>query len=191
MPSHTKHALNLENLESRRLLAGDLRITEVNFNPHPSMVQFGEREADPDDYEFVELANVGDAPLQLDDYEFTQGIDFKFKSQLIQPGERLLVVQDPREFTIRYGSAPKFARGDGGGNSSPGEFSGSLKNSGESIVLAGPSGAIVQQFSYYDSGEWPRRSDGGGSTLEVIDPPWRFKRPEELASQRRIRGQPR
>ena len=127
MPRIIRNSLKFENLETRRLLAGDLRITEVNFHPHPSMVEFGEREADPDDYEFIEVANVGDAPLQLDDYEFTQGIDFKFKRQIIQPGERLLVVQDPREFTFRYGSGPKFAKGDGGGNTSSGEFSGSLK----------------------------------------------------------------
>ena len=65
----------MEFLESRCLLAGDLRITEVNFNPHPSMTQFGERDADSDDYEFIEVANVGDAPMQLNDYEFTAGID--------------------------------------------------------------------------------------------------------------------
>ena len=180
----------MEHLESRRLLAGDLRITEINFHPHPSMIQFGEREADPDDYEFVEIANVGDAPLQLDDYEFTQGIEFKFKSQIVQPGEHLLIVQDPREFTFRYGAGPKFALGDGGGNNDSGEFAGSLRNSGEQIILRSPSGQIIQQFTYYDSGEWPRRADGGGSTLEVIDPLGDLNDPKNWRASTEYGGSP-
>ena len=170
MSEKRRFSPRVEDLESRLLLAGDLRITEINFNPHPSMVQFGERDADADDYEFIEVANVGDAPLQLDDYEFTEGVEFKFNRQIIQPGEQLLIVQDPREFTFRYGAGPRFALGDGGGNKDPGEFGGNIRNSGELIRLEDARGNVVQEFTFYDSGEWPRRADGGGSTLEVVDP---------------------
>lgn len=160
----------MEKLEDRRLLAGDLRITEVNYNPHPSMTQFGERDADSDDYEFIEVANVGDAPLNLEDYQFIDGVEFTFDRQVIQPGEHLVIVQDPREFTFRYGLTPELALGDGGNDQDPGEFSGSLRNSGELITLVNPRGIAIQQFTFFDTGEWPSRADGGGSSLEVIDP---------------------
>jgi hypothetical protein len=154
------------------------------------MVQFGEREADPDDYEFIEVANVGDAPLQLDNYEFTQGIEFKFDPQIIQPNERLLIVQDPREFTFRYGPGPKFALGNGGGNQQIGEYAGNLKNSGETITLVNPRGAIIQEFTFYDLGEWPRRADGGGSTLEVIDPLGDLNDPKNWRASTEFGGSP-
>lgn len=170
MSQNWRKTLRTEQLEARQLLAGDLRITELNFNPHPSMVQFGERDADADDYEFIEVANVGDAPLQLEDFAITQGVEFTFDRQIIQPGERLLIVQDPREFTFRYGSSPTFARGNGGGNQDPGEYSGSLRNSGETITLVDGADRVIQEFTFHDIGEWPRRPDGGGSTLEIIDP---------------------
>ena len=53
--------LQLESLEMRRLLAGDLQITELNYNPHPALPQFGDRPVDdPDEFEFLEVTNVGD-----------------------------------------------------------------------------------------------------------------------------------
>ncbi|MCA9200922.1 MAG: lamin tail domain-containing protein [Planctomycetales bacterium] len=160
----------MEHLEGRDLLAGDLRITEVNYHPHPSLLQFGERDVDADDYEFVEVANLGDAPMDIGGYALTNGVNFLFASQTVQPGERLVVVQDPRDFAIRYGNNVKLALGDGGNGQDPGEFAGSLNNTGEQIQLDDPSGSKVQEFNYYDSGEWPFRADGGGSSLEVIDP---------------------
>ncbi|MCA9213598.1 MAG: lamin tail domain-containing protein [Planctomycetales bacterium] len=190
MQTNVRQRLKLETLESRCLLAGDLRVTEINYNPHPSMTQFGERDADADDYEFIEVANVGDAPLQLKNYEFTEGIEFKFDRQIIQPGERLVIVQDPQEFVFRYGTDPKLADGDGGDKQDNGEFAGSLKNGGETLVLKNPSGAIVQQFTFFDLGEWPRRADGGGSTLEVIDPLGDLNDPKNWRASAEYGGSP-
>ena len=57
-------------------------------------------------------------------------------------------------------------------------------------MLANPQGAIVQQFTYYDSGEWPRRPDGGGSTLEVIDPLGDLNDPKNWRASAEYGGSP-
>ena len=84
MRRNRKHLF--ESLESRHLLAGDLRITEVNYHPHPSMLQFGERDVEADDYEFIELENAGDQPLNLRGYALTNGVEFGFDAMNLDPG---------------------------------------------------------------------------------------------------------
>ena len=41
----SKRHLGVETLERRELLAGDLRIVELNYNPHAAQTQFGDRDA--------------------------------------------------------------------------------------------------------------------------------------------------
>ena len=179
-----------EHLESRCLLAGDLRITEVNYHPHASMTQFGERDVEADDYEFIEVANLGDARLNLRNYEFTDGVEFKFDTMFLNPGERVVIVQDPKDFTFRYGRDPKFAAGNGGGDQDQGEFKGSLRNGGERIIMKDPDGRVVHEFTFFDSGEWPNRADGLGSTLEVVDPFGDYNDPKNWRASSEYGGSP-
>lgn len=172
------------------MLAGDLRITEINYNPHPSLVQFGERDVAADDYEFVELMNAGDTTINLRGYRFTEGIQFDFASQLVQPGERVVVVQDPRDFTFRYGSDARFASGSGNDGQDQGEFRGSIRNSGERIVLEDSTGTEIADFEFFDLGEWPRRADGGGSSLEIVDPLGEYDDPKNWRASRDFGGSP-
>ncbi len=151
------------------MLAGDLRVAELNYHPHAPLVQFGEREADPDDFEFVELANAGDASLNLAGYEFSEGISFRFTSQVLDPGERLVVVKNRKDFRSRFGEDVRIALGNDGNGGDAGEFGQSLNNAGETLTLRGPDGQVVQRFTYFDRGEWPVLADGMGSSLEVLD----------------------
>jgi hypothetical protein len=179
-----------EILERRDLLAGDIRITEINYNPHPSLLQFGERDVEADDYEFIEVANLGDQPVNLDGYQFTQGVEFEFRRQTIQPGERLVVVQDPRDFRVRYGDGPQLAAGRGGSDQDQGEFAGNIRNSGEQIVLLDNQGNVVHAFAFFDIGEWPIRPDGGGSSLEVIDVHGNYSDPKNWRASSEFGGSP-
>ncbi len=49
-------------------------------------------------------------------------------------------------------------------------YSGTLSDSSEPISLVDSANQLVQQFVYSDSGAWPGRPDGLGSTLEIVDP---------------------
>jgi hypothetical protein len=157
-----------------------LRITEVNYNPYSDSLAAtaDQPSVDSDQYEFVELTNVGDETIDLAGVKFEQhdlngrpqGIRFDFASQTLQPGERVVVVRDREAFTSRYGTFHRIAAGADGEDGAPGQFGGNLENSGEQITLVDAVGRIIQQFQYGFSGDWPARADGRGSSLEVVDP---------------------
>jgi len=142
-----------------------LVITEVNYHPHDATD--AEREVnddfDSDDFEFIELENVGDATIDLTGVEFTDGITFDFTASDVTelaPGETVLVVANLDAFEARYGTELNVA----------GEFgSGALNNGGETIVLVDSAGSTIHEFSYDDADGWPTAADGDGYTLEVVD----------------------
>ena len=45
----------------------------------------------------------------------------------------------------------------------------SLSNGGETITLLDATGQTVQQFAYDDTAPWPTSTDGGGTSLNVVD----------------------
>ena len=136
-----------------------LRITEINF--HPGAVIPMESNAgidDEDAFEFIEVRNTGDAPVQLRGVRFTQGIAFEFEQETLAPGASTIVVNDLSAFELRYGQDLFPISG---------EFSGTLANSGETIELRGGFGELIQSFTYDD--RWFPPTDGGGATLVVVD----------------------
>ncbi len=150
----------------------NLRISEVNFNPHDPIAEFGEESVDNDQFEFVEIVNLADRPIELESVEFIQrdgdGIAFSFGNQTLSPNEYLVVPKNRSAFVSRFGSDVPLAIGQG---DDPDQwvYDGRLGNGGERITLVGPSGQTIQAFEYDDTSEWPGRSDGNGSALEVID----------------------
>ena len=149
--------------------AASLRITELNYNPHDAN-QNGvttELEVDNDEFEFVELRNIGTEPIELSGVQFVEvpdgadneGIEFTFDQRTLAADEFILVVKNQLAFESRYGEDLNIA----------GEYSGRLSNGGEQITLRNASGADIQSFEYDDMGDWPGQADGLGSSLEVID----------------------
>jgi len=139
-----------------------LRITEINYNPadltDAELSTFGT--LNNDDFEFIELQNIGSTPLQLLGTQFTDGVEFVFPTVELQPGERGLVVKDTTAFARRYGT----------GLNVLGQFtSGGLSNGGERITLVDSLGQTVLDFSYDDNDPWPQRADGSGGTLQLKD----------------------
>ncbi len=157
-------------------LADSLRISELNYNPHPATslersLGFPNR----DGFEFIELLNVGEESLELVGTQLTSPVSFQFfQPTTLRPGERGLLVNDRAAFEARYGSELNVL----------GEYEGSLHNSGASIVLQDPFDRTILDFSYDDEDPWPVWADGFGSTLESIDPwgaagsagNWRYSR---------------
>ena len=142
--------------------AGSLAITEINYNPYDALTQFGDANLDNDEFEFVELTNISNERIDLTDVQFVsasnqgsvEGIEFRFATQAIDPGERIVVVRNRTAFASRYGNSVNIAERQGvaGGT---GVYDGGLSNGGELLTLQDAQGGIIQQFQYDDSGKWP------------------------------------
>ncbi len=156
---------------------GRLAITEINYHPHDPLTQFGDADASAELFEFIELANISDTTIDLTGVRFAQadtvdgrqGVVFPFAPQTLRAGERMVIVRDRQAFASRYGSQVRIAdRAD----ASPGAgvYTGGLSNGGELLTLLDAQGEVIEQFEYDDSGAWPGRSDGKGSTLERTNP---------------------
>ena len=139
----------------------DLRITEVMYNPPAPPA--GDP-TDKDEFEFVELKNIGDENLDLSYVSFVDGINFDFSSGSITslgPGEFVLVVRNKAAFVSRYGT--NLSR------TIAGEYSGKLSNTGEEITLEDFWNSTIVQFEYNDGRGWPLSADGGGHSLVTLD----------------------
>jgi hypothetical protein len=144
----------------------NLRITEVMYNPPapPAGSPFA-----GDDFEYIELQNLGATPLSLPGVQFVEGISFTYPTgpgeattatlSRLEPGQYIAIARNIAAFQSRYGAAIPVA----------GPYSGSLSNKGESLWLQDAQGKTVLRFAYQDSGDWPGRADGRGSSLEALD----------------------
>ncbi|MEE8451151.1 MAG: lamin tail domain-containing protein, partial [Thermoguttaceae bacterium] len=144
--------------------AGNLTITEINYNPYAPTADelLVDDMLNNDDFEFIELQNIGADVIDLTDVRFTDGITFTFTGSTpgtLAPGQRVVVAKDPAAFALRYPGVTGVIGG----------YSGSLDNSGEQLVLTDHAGDPILDFSYNDSSSWPGRADGGGATLEVLN----------------------
>ncbi|MEJ6725058.1 MAG: CotH kinase family protein [Akkermansiaceae bacterium] len=146
--------------------ASNLVISELHYRP--ADVDASEMTAgftDRDDFEFLELMNSGTQTIDLSGVKFITGITFDFATaglRTLEPGARLLIVNDLAAFQQRYGMA--FS------NQIAGEYTGNLSNDGELITMVDASGTTIHSFTYNDQLPWPEGPDGDGFTLVLIDP---------------------
>ena len=143
-----------------------LRIDEVMYHPaEPTASEQSAGFVKDDDFEFIEIVNIGTQSLDLKDVRLAtdandeQGVSFDFFGSSITelaPGGRVLVVEDMAAFETRYGSGLPVA----------GQWVGQLSNRGETITLV-TGDQMIQQFSYVDS--WEATTDGGGYSLQVVN----------------------
>ena len=155
--------------------ADNLAISELHY--HPSTDQ-------GDLAEFLELANIGDAPVNLAGVTFTQGINFSFDdSATLAPGERALLIADATAFEAAHGA----------GHNVIGTYTGRLANDGERLTLSAGDGSAVQSFRYNDRAPWPEEADGNGYSLVLIAPESapRPRPGQQLAREHRPSRQPR
>ena len=126
----------------------NLKITEMQYHP------LGEEGVDENEFEFIELKNIGAAPLDIGGMTFTQGIEYTFPSgTTINSGAPLVLASNDSAFESRYHFVP-FS-----------EYSGQLSNAGETVVLQTSTGDTVIAFTYSDEYPWPSSCDGLGYSL--------------------------
>ena len=137
-----------------RPLKDYLRVTEVMYNPIGGS-----------DYEFIELYNSGPKTLDLTPLKMVEGetIRFDFSNSPVTslvPGEYVLIVNNLKAFSGRYGaSAMRIA----------GEYSGNLSNGGQTLTFTGLWNSPILSFEYQDSRGWPPAADGAGHSLVPVD----------------------
>lgn len=136
----------------------NLRITELMYNPAKADTTRGELAVNNENYEFIELKNIGSETIDLNQVKFSDGIDFTFSNFELGPDEYVIIVKDQTAFESRYGSLLNIT----------GEYSGRLENGGESIRLENAFGQTILDFSYED--HWYDMVDGRGFSLTIVDP---------------------
>lgn len=131
---------------------------------------------DDSDLEFIELHNPSDTTVDLTGWRLVDGVSFQFPS-----GARIL----PRDFVVVARNANRLLAAYAGlrPEVTLGNFQGQLANGGEHIALTRPIPAspnrpdlpepeyqVVDELTYGDGGAWGQWADGGGSSLELVDP---------------------
>ena len=128
-----------------------LRITELMYDPIGGA-----------NYEFLEVQNIGPTPLDVSGFSFSAGITFVFPNgTVIQPGAVLVLANNggPSAWATRYPGVTPL-----------GYYGGNLNNGGELVAIVDTSGQVVTGVTYNNAGGWPTAADGGGYSLELIDP---------------------
>jgi hypothetical protein len=136
-----------------------LRVSELHYNP-----------PGPDDStEFIELLNISSGErasvLDLGGVAISDGGAELYRipaGTTLSAGEFLVVAKDP--------AALSAARPELDARRVMGPLVGGLNNRGETLTLDDARGSTILSFAYSDSAMWPRRADGDGSSLEVVDP---------------------
>ncbi len=145
----------MEVINEESQLQKFLRITELMYHPGTSISD------DPfeiDEYEYIEVQNIGLTELDLGGASFTDGIYFYFSKgdiQSLAPQEYAIIVRNRSAIEKRYGKGLPIA----------GEYSGGLNNSGEMIRLIDHKGSLIAFFEYKDYEGWPCSADGSGHSL--------------------------
>ena len=172
-------------------VATDIAVSEINY--HPLDPTPAETAALPgvsaDDFEFVELRNVGARKVNLFEVKFADTQPFKelvLAPFTLNPGEVAFVVKNKAAFVLRYGSTQS--------GRIVGEWGeGSIDNGGEHVVITARDGTPIQDFTFADSGDWPGRADGKGSTLEYAGATFTntdFNNPLNWRSSSEFQGSP-
>jgi hypothetical protein len=134
-----------------------LRVTEIMYHPSdpPVTVPY-----DDQDFEFIELMNIGGSMLDLNGVSFSDGIAFEFAhSVALAPNQCIVLVRNMDAFVTRYSTNSMLCV-------SP--YEGGLANGGERIKLEDPRSETILSFSYDD--DWYPLTDGNGYSLEIINP---------------------
>ena len=150
-------------------LVSQVGINEIMYHPLSGL----------DDDQFIELYNQGATSVDLGGWSFAAGVNFTFPTNtVVGPGGYLVVAKNAARLMTNYPNLNL--------TNTLGNFSGRLSGRGERLALAKPQvlinsngpgapvtnliSVVVDEVTYGTGGRWGEWSDGGGSSLELIDP---------------------
>ncbi len=147
-------------------------INEIMYHPYSEALGHEDPGA-----EYIELFNQGGQAVNLTGWQLAGAVEFAFGDVTLASGDYLTVAADVGTFETQYSDVARVVGG----------WAGRLSNSGETVELRDASGDLVDHVRYADSGDWGVRElgpsdrghrgwvwrddhDGGGKSLELIDP---------------------
>jgi hypothetical protein len=158
-----------EGTANSGLLIGPIVINELMFHPISE-----DENAD----EYVELYNRSGSPVNVGNWRFIDGIDFTIPANTVMASNSYLVIaKNAQRLRTNYAQLNS--------TNTIGNYGGNLANGGERLALAMPdyftvtnnnivltqaNYIVVDEVIYSDQGRWTKWADGGGSSLELIDP---------------------
>ncbi len=129
--------------------------------------------------EYIELYNRTGSPVDISNWRLQSAVSYQFPDGTQIPANGYIVVAE--NLTNLVAKYPQLNTAN-----TFGSYTGSLNNASETIRLAMPEDLIatnefnevttniyyipVDEVTYLDGGRWGQWSDGGGSSLELIDP---------------------
>ena len=130
-----------------------LRITEIMYHAvPPAGVTNG-----ADDFEYVEVKNVGATSLNVNGFTLSGGVQFTFPNVTLTAGQSAVIVGNRAAFQAVYGTTRLIL----------GEYTGRLNNAGDHLVLLGSLQETILDFSYADN--WYPATDGCGFSLVTVN----------------------
>lgn len=151
-----------------QILVSDIVINELMYHPI----------SEDDNDQYIELYNRSGSPVALGGWTLEDAISFTFPSNTtIAAGGYMVVAKLASQLMTKY---PNLNAANTLGN-----FSGKLSGNGERVALTkldtitSTNGSVittnlihipVDEVTYGTGGQWPEWTDGGGSSLELIDP---------------------
>ena len=122
------------------------------------------------DEEWLELYNRGPVAIDLTGWQIDGGISYNFPATSLASGAYLVIAKDALALSAKHPAATII-----------GDYSGRLGNGGDEIVLTDAVGNPADEVTYFDSRRWHSKADGGGSSLELIDPDSDNSKPQAWA----------
>ena len=145
-------------------LKWNLKISEIMYHPSPPTPAEAAKGFIENDFEFIELHNQSNQPMDLAGIYLT-GIDFDFPSSgalVLAPDQYAVIAAHPHAFAARYGTHIPLA----GWTMHPFR-SGRLSDGGEDLELHAADGSGLSWVLYDDK---PFETDGYGKSLELLRP---------------------
>ena len=162
-------------------------INEIMYHPSSEL----------DAEEFIELRNIGSEPVNLLNWQLTSGIDYTFSNVNIPAGGFLVVAADLDVFTQKYGNEINVV----------GPWTGRLSNRTDQITVRNADRDRIDRVRYADEGDWSVRQrgeldrgtqgwtwsdahDGGGYSLELINPSMPNEQGQNWSASQTLKGTP-
>ncbi len=147
-----------------------LRITEIMYNP-----------VEGDDFEFIELKNMGNSRIDLANVSIDEGIYYSFSPDTppLAPGQVMVLVSNAASFAEHYPDVPV-----------GGVYDGHLSNKGEKILMTDAAGEPLVELTYDDAYGWPVSADGRGDSLVLVQPDGDPNNPQNWRASTYVSGSP-
>ncbi len=134
-----------------------IAINEIHYLPYDSIISPGDSIGGKN-FEFVEIKNITNAPIDMTGMAFAKGITYSFPDGTILPANGFIVLaEDSLRFIDRYGMPPS------------GEYSGKLDNGGEELWLVDSTATLLDVVDYKVSYPWPVLPSNRQYSLGCID----------------------